>query len=289
MLPAEDLHRLHHLQRVSDRPAQGLFHARDERLDLHAVGLAHGHHALGQGASILAGLHEGAAAALHIQHQGIAASGELLGHDAGGDEGDALYRRRDIAQRVELAVGRADVAGLGAVGEACLPETLLEGAEIEFHPKAGNGRVLVHGSAGVAQAPPAEHRAGNAAGRHDGTQDQGRLVAHAAGAVLVHLDARDVGQIHPISGIAHSQRQGQGFLGGHAAPADGHEQGRALLVGHRTRGNALHPILDLGFGQGPAQLLGVDQVIHPHGGSLWSGRPQMLASMRSITGSACSL
>src|SRR5262249_44943042 len=55
------------------------------------------------------------------------------------------------------------------------------------------------------------------------------LVADAAGRVLVHLGARDVGQVELDAGMDHGSGECSGFLAAHAADADGHEQGGNLV------------------------------------------------------------
>ena len=44
----------------------------------------------------------------------LAPHGDLLRHDAGGDQRDLVDRRRHVAQRIELPVGRHEVGGLAA-------------------------------------------------------------------------------------------------------------------------------------------------------------------------------
>ena len=61
---------------------------------------------------------ERAAAGLHVEHQAVESLGQLLGHDAGGDERDRLDRAGDVAQRVEPLVGRRDLGRLPQHGAA---------------------------------------------------------------------------------------------------------------------------------------------------------------------------
>jgi hypothetical protein len=69
-------------------------------------------HGLGQLAGVGEVLHERAGADLHVQHQRAGALGDLLAHDRAGDQRDRLDRAGDVAQRVQLAVGRGQpVAG----------------------------------------------------------------------------------------------------------------------------------------------------------------------------------
>ena len=96
-----------------------------------------------------------------------------------------------------------DVAGLGGIGEAGLGQAAQELGLGELDLEAGDGGELVHGAAGVAEATPAEHGAGHAAGGHDGAEDEGGLVADSAGAVLVHLEAGHGGEVEALAGIPH--------------------------------------------------------------------------------------
>ena len=55
---------------------------------------------------------ERAGAALHVEDEARQSLGELLRHDARADERNTLDRGRRIAQRVQLAIGRCDLARL---------------------------------------------------------------------------------------------------------------------------------------------------------------------------------
>ena len=109
------------LERVARGAAEGLVHVGDERGDLLAHAAADRDHRLGQRlASPSKALHEGAVAGLHVEHERVDALGHLLAHDRGGDERQALDRGRDVAQRVELAVGGGDLGRLADQAEAAL-------------------------------------------------------------------------------------------------------------------------------------------------------------------------
>ncbi len=69
-----------------------------------------------------------------------------------------------------------------------------------------NGFELIERAAGVAETAPADHGHGEAAGGNDGRQDQRGLVADAAGGVLVHFFAGEIGEIQNFAGIAASPR-----------------------------------------------------------------------------------
>ena len=57
-------------------------------------------------------------ARLHVEHQAADALRDLLAHDRRADERDALDRAGDVAQRVELPIGRGDLGGLADQGAA---------------------------------------------------------------------------------------------------------------------------------------------------------------------------
>ena len=97
-LPAARRQRLVHVGDERDRPAPGPVRDVDERA--------------GQRPGLVERRHEGAAADLDVEDQGIEPGGELLRQDRGGDEVDRLDRPGHVADRVEPPVGRGDVVGL---------------------------------------------------------------------------------------------------------------------------------------------------------------------------------
>ena len=74
-LGLERLNGFDHFERVACRAAERLLHVRDQCRHAFAHAGAHAHHAFGQGAGLLTGLHERAFAGLHVKDQGIDAFG----------------------------------------------------------------------------------------------------------------------------------------------------------------------------------------------------------------------
>src|SRR5690606_8019019 len=109
---------------------------------------------------------------------------DLLRHDRAGDEGDRLHGRGDVAQRVELAVGRCDVAAGAGDDPADVGEDLAVAVGGQHGLEAGDRLELVERPARVAETPAGQLGHGGAAGGDEGDQDQGDLVADAAGGVL---------------------------------------------------------------------------------------------------------
>ena len=103
---------------------------------------------------------------------------------------DRLDGRRRVAERVEQLVGRGDLGGLADQDQAALVEHRLVAVEVEVDAEAGDRLELVERAAGVAQPAARDHRHRHARRRGDRRQDQRGLVADAAGAVLVDLQAR---------------------------------------------------------------------------------------------------
>ena len=243
--------------------SQGTVHVGDDSHRLPTVPPADGDHGLRQLPGAVQVLDEGAAAHLHVQHQLVGAGGQFLAHHAAGDQGDAGHGGRHIPQGIDLLIRGSHVGGLAGDGHAHRVHIADELLLAEGHPETGDGLQLVDGAAGVAQTPPGHLGHAAAAGHDDGPDDQGGLVADAAGAVLVHLDALDAGKIDLIAGIRHHGGEVRGLPLGHSVEEDGHDQGRRLVV-RQT------PFTKLLYEEGqffPGQLamlgLSLDDVIDP--------------------------
>ena len=100
-------HRLVHLERVSDRPAERLVHGREHAGGRHPLRPAQPHHRLGQILRRAQVGHERPLPHLDVEQQPRRPGGELLGHDAGRDQRDRRHRRGHVAERVQPLVGRA--------------------------------------------------------------------------------------------------------------------------------------------------------------------------------------
>ena len=129
---------------------------------------------------------------------------------------------------------------------------------------AGNRLHLVDGAAGVTQPAPAHFGNFYAAGSHNGGNDQGGFVAHAAGRVLVRLDARNGGKIHHIAGMCHYIGQFGGFGVGHTAQVNRHQQRRHLVIRHIARHIAVYGKCQFLAVQRAAVSLFGNDIIHTH-------------------------
>ncbi len=151
-------------------------------------------------------LHERARADLHVEHERVGALGDLLAHDRAGDQRDRLDRAGDVAQRVELLVGRGQVVAGRADHRADVAqhgEHLLVG---QRRPPAGDRLELVERAAGVAQPAAGQLRHGDAAGGDQRRERQRDLVADAAGGVLVGGRPAERGEVHPLAAERSSPR-----------------------------------------------------------------------------------
>ena len=90
----------------------------------------------------------------------------------------------------------------------------LPGGQID--PEARDRLELVQRAAGMAEPAPGHHRHDDAAGRGERREDQRRLVADAARAVLVDLQPGEPPQVEPGPRMGHGLRQPGGLLVGHA-------------------------------------------------------------------------
>ena len=260
----EHVHALHHFQAVADVVAQRGVHIGDHGGHAAAVVGADGDHELCQLNALVHGLHERASAGGHIQQDGVRTGGQLLGHDAGRDERDAADGGGDVAQGVHLFIRDGNALALADDRQANLVHLGKEFFLREGGLCAGNALHFINGAAGVAQATAAHLGDFHAAGRHDGCNDQRGLVAHAAGGVLVHLDARDGRKVHHHAAVGHHVGELCGLGVGHAAQVDGHHPGGHLVIGHFAADVAVDDGLQLGAVMGAAVTLFCDQIINAH-------------------------
>ena len=262
----EGVDRLAHLEGVAHSEAERLVHVRDDGDGLLAGALADGDKLGCERAGVVLRLHEGAAAALDVEHDDVRARGELLGHDAARDQRDARDGAGHVAQGVELLVRRDEVRRLPGDDHADVLDVLIKLLEREIRGKAGKALELVDRAAGVAEAAAGHLGHLDAAGRHHRHEDERGLVPHAAGGVLVRLDAGDAGEVDRLAAVEHGEREIERLAPVHAAKIDRHRHGGHLIVRHGAVDKAAdHPLNLLG-----CQLAAVaffhDQVVHLHPG-----------------------
>ena len=252
---------------VAHFPAERGIHPGHDRFGPDARRIADRHQRLRQPARVLERLHERAAARLDVEDEGADALGDLLAHDRRRDQRDALDRAGDVAQRVQPPVGRGDLGGLAdqRAADGChgRPEFLQRkrGAE------AGNRFELVERAAGVAEAAARHHRHRGAARNRQRREDQRRLVADAAGAVLVDGNAELAVELDADAGSHHRVGELRGLVGRHAAQHDRHQQRGGLIVGNGAVGDARDEIFDLAATECSAVALAADNVDRSHSGN----------------------
>ena len=211
---------------------QRLIHTADQGHRRLACQGAHIHHDLRQMNAVLQILHQRAAPGLDIQHNRVRPGRQLLGKDGGNHQRNRVHGGGHIPQRVQRLVRRRQMSRLPHYSHAGFLHLAQEFLLRQADPKPGNGFQLVQRTAGMAQTPAAHLRHRRAAGRHQRRQHQRGRIPHATGGMLVHLDARDGGQIRHVAGIPHGQGELRGFLIRHAVQPDGHQQRRQLIIRH---------------------------------------------------------
>ena len=143
--------------------------------------------------------------------------GDLLRHDAGGDQRDVVDGRGHVAQRVEQLVGRNEIGGLPDDREPDLAHLRDELVDGELDAEAGDRLELVERAAGVTEAAAAHLPERHAARGDDRADGERRLVAHAAGRVLVdHLAAERGAQVDRLAAADHRVGERE-RLGGRSA------------------------------------------------------------------------
>ena len=262
---AQHVHRLRNLDAVANAEPERRVHVGNQCDGAPSCALADGDHRLRKRDGIVERLHECTRARLDIEQNAVRAGGELLAHDRGRDQRDRVDRRRHVAQCVEFLVRRREVARLPDDGHAAFVH---DGEEFFARNRrliAGDGLQFVHGAARVPETATAHLRDAPTAGGDNRGADERRLVADAAGGVLVHLFAGNRREVDAVTRVRHCNRQLRRLLCRHAAEPDCHQHGGHLVVGNLA--------CDVAFDH-PAQLLGSEraavlflrnQVIHAHG------------------------
>ena len=147
--------------------------------------------------------HKGTGAHCHIQQNAVASGGQLFAHNAGGDQRNALHRRRHIPQRVHLPVRRGHLAALPHHGNPQPVDLVKKFLFAQGNPGTRHRFHLVHGAAGVAKPTAAHFGHLYAAGRRHRGHNQRGFIPHAAGGMLVHLHALNGRKIGHLAGVRH--------------------------------------------------------------------------------------
>jgi hypothetical protein len=260
-LATERRERLPDLERVPYRVPQRLIHVRDQTHDLAFRAAPELEHGLRKRLGVGLRLHEGAVAYLDVEDDCVGAGGDLLGHDARGDQADVVDGRRHVAQRVELLVGRDELERLPDHGEAGLAHLRYELCGGELDAKSRDRLELVERPSGVPQPAPRHLREGNPAGGDDGADGERRLVTDAAGRVLVHhLAAELLAERKRLSAAHKRVGERERLAGRESAEVHGHAERGHLVVGHVAARVREHELRDLVGGELPAVALALDQL-----------------------------
>ena len=201
---------------------------------------------------------------LHVEHERVESLGQLLAHDAGRDERDRWHGAGDVAQGVELAIGRHEVGGGAADHAADIAADLLKLGRAEIRAKAGDGFELVERAAGRAEAAAGDHRHLQVAAGQQRRERQRNLVADAARRMLVDLWRLAGGPLERDAGVEHVLGERGDFGDRHAAQVHGHRPGRHLVVGHVAADVARDERTDFVFGQLAAVALFRDEADDVH-------------------------
>src|SRR5229473_3640028 len=279
-LARQGIERLLHLQRIADRAAERVVHGGDQRHGAPARPFTQQHHLgrelLGRGDIG----HESAAPELDVEHDGVGAGGDLLGHHAGGDQGHRRHGGGDVTQGVKLLIRRHHVGRLRGDCNPYLADLADEPVRVEVDGEPGHRLQFVERTARVRERPPAELGHLDAARGRQRRADEGDFVADAAGRMLVHLRAWNPAQVEDLPTPHHRLRERESLGAGHAADADGHEPGRHLVVGDIALEVAGQQEFDLLRGVLAAVPLAANDLERVHGrmGSRGRARPRLSAA-----------
>ena len=276
IIAAHDADALPYFDPVAGEATERLVHCGEESGGAGACSFAGLDHEAGEKAGLVVGGHEGAGADFDVEDEGVEGLGELLAHDAGGDEEGRLDGAGVVAEGVKDAVGGDDAWGLADEGGAAFLQGVGQLGEVELGVEAGNGFQLVEGAAGVTERAAADHGdtdagdagrcgVGEAGGGKDGGNEEGGFVADASCGVLVDGEGVEGCGVEGIAGVAHGRGKGSELLRAEAAEEDGHEEGGDLSVGDElVVGGAVDDGADEGVdfvvGEGEAVTLVDDDV-----------------------------
>ena len=260
----QHLERLAHLERVARRQPQRGLHVGEQRDRRDAVVAAEGDHRLGELPGARDVLHERAGADLDVQHERAGALGDLLAHDRARDERDRLDGAGDVAQGVELLVGRGQVVARRADHRADV-------AQLRHELRTGDAWLA---SPGWTRACRGCRPCGRARGRTAaGTAAPQAATSGESGSVIlsptppveclsvVGRPTEDVGrQLHADAGGDHRLGPPRDLAARHAVEQDRHGQRRHLLVGDVAARVGRDDPVDLAVAEHATVALGGDDV-----------------------------
>ena len=184
-LAAQRRDRLTDLERVPDRGAERLVHVGEQADDVLARAAAEVEHALGEDLRVLERLHKGAVADLDVEHDRVRACGELLRHDARGDQRHDVDGRGHVPQAVEALVGGDEIGGLADDREPEISHLRYELVRRQLDAEPRDRLQLVERAARVPEPAAAHLPERDPAGGDDRADRDRGLVADAARRVLV--------------------------------------------------------------------------------------------------------
>ena len=195
----ENVDRLLHLERVSDIIAKRLIHIRDHRGEFLPAQTADAHHRFRKLARLFGRIHNRAAAGFNVEHDHIAARGELFGQNRRNDQRQAIHRRSYVAQRVKHLVRRRKLRRLADDRTPDVCHLLFKRVHRKIHAHSWNGFHLIERAAGKSEPAAGHLRHSHAAARNERHQHQRGRIPYAAGRMLVRLDAGNAAEIKHIA------------------------------------------------------------------------------------------
>ena len=134
--PVKHFEHLDDLEGVAHGAAERLIHVRDQRNHALAHARARLDQKIGKMRGILFALHECARAHFHVQHKRVDPLRQLLAHDRAANQGRAFHRGGDVAQGVQLLIGRSDLGRLADERAAANAEHAAEVRERQIHAES---------------------------------------------------------------------------------------------------------------------------------------------------------
>ena len=185
-------------------------------------------------------LSECTAPPLDVEDQRPRPEGQLLRHDRAHDQGQRRHRRRHVPQRVERAIGRRHLLGLGDDRGAAGVNEFQGLSTVSVGVPTRDRVELVEGPLRVPETTAGHHCHRHADRGKQRGEDQRDRVSDAAGGVFVHHLGPIYHEVPDLTRVQHLLGQPPGLLGPHAAAADRHEHCRELLRWQRCIARPAH-------------------------------------------------
>ena len=194
-----------YFQIITDSKAKWFFH-RGQLCDCFLTGkISNCYHFFSEFKCLFPIFHKGTISGRDIKYDAVASGGKFFAHNRRRDQWDTFDSGCRITQGIDFFVCRCKIRRLAIDTDSGFLNRLEKGVSRKIGVKTGNGFQFINGSTGKSKTTATHLGDRNPAGSCDRSDNKGGLVTDTAGAVFVHFDAVDRGEIIDRTRIAHCQ------------------------------------------------------------------------------------